>query len=218
MPRQYILRDIPPDIWSRFSSRASEEGWPLRALILQLLDEYGARRIRHIGAPPEQMPIWAWLRPSFRHLARNPRFSELGFDDQWQALIEEVRRQRPSAASTLESALPDRRTQVLNWLQQTAVKDLSPEHVPLTLRAIAHIGSGPNLQHGRRVIQYEALGLPPGQAALIAESNGRWQVSRYFSEKPADVWADSFETAQEALLAIEEVVRNEAILAKNHGT
>src|SRR5207247_11382707 len=130
-------------------------------------------------------------RPYFRHLARNPGFRELGFGDQWQALIDEVRRQRPSAASTLESSLPDRRTQVLNWLHQTALKDLSTEDVPLTLRAVAHIGSGPNLEHGRRVIQYEVLGLPPGQAALIAEFNGRWQVSRYFSDTPADVWTDS---------------------------
>lgn len=41
----YMLRAIPPDIWRRVRARAEADGMPLRALMLSLLDRYGAGEI-----------------------------------------------------------------------------------------------------------------------------------------------------------------------------
>jgi hypothetical protein len=48
----YILRDLPPDIWTRAKDRAQREGWPLRALFLRLLEDFGAGRVTPSGPPP----------------------------------------------------------------------------------------------------------------------------------------------------------------------
>jgi len=48
----YMLRDLPLDIWNRAKARAQREGWPLRALLLRLLDDFGAGRITPSGQPP----------------------------------------------------------------------------------------------------------------------------------------------------------------------
>ncbi len=47
----YILRDMPEDTWSRFKQRAQRDGWHLKALILQLLDDYGRDLISPTQAP-----------------------------------------------------------------------------------------------------------------------------------------------------------------------
>ena len=52
---QYILRDLPGDIWDRMKTRAAREGWPTKALILRLLDDYGANRVSPTGAPPSDV-------------------------------------------------------------------------------------------------------------------------------------------------------------------
>ena len=48
----YILRDLPPDLWARAKERAQADGWPLRPLFLQLLEDYATGRIRPTKAPP----------------------------------------------------------------------------------------------------------------------------------------------------------------------
>lgn len=48
----YILRDLPPELWEKAKQRAERDGWPLRALLLQLLDDYGAVRIHPTTRPP----------------------------------------------------------------------------------------------------------------------------------------------------------------------
>ena len=50
----YILRDLPPDIWDHAKARAQRDGWPLRALILRLLEDYGTGRMTPSGEPPLQ--------------------------------------------------------------------------------------------------------------------------------------------------------------------
>ena len=47
----YILRDLPADLWERFSARAAEERWAKCALILKLLEDYTEGRIK-----PTEMP------------------------------------------------------------------------------------------------------------------------------------------------------------------
>ncbi len=36
----YILRNLPDEIWTPVKARAAREGWPLRALLLALLRGY----------------------------------------------------------------------------------------------------------------------------------------------------------------------------------
>jgi hypothetical protein len=36
----YILRNIDPDLWARFKTRSEEDGIPMRALMLLLIDAY----------------------------------------------------------------------------------------------------------------------------------------------------------------------------------
>lgn len=55
---QYILRDLPVDLWNHAKDRAQREGWPLRALFLQLLDDYGRGRITLSRKPPAPLPGW----------------------------------------------------------------------------------------------------------------------------------------------------------------
>lgn len=48
---QYILRDLPPDLWTRFKERVNRDGWHLRALFLQLMKEYGDGSLQLRGVP-----------------------------------------------------------------------------------------------------------------------------------------------------------------------
>lgn len=47
----YVLRDLPPEVWEQFRARASAEGWPLRALFLELIREYASGAISPTVAP-----------------------------------------------------------------------------------------------------------------------------------------------------------------------
>jgi hypothetical protein len=49
---QYILRDIPEGLWKRVKTRAERDGWPLRALMLQLLEDFAVGRVTPGGTPP----------------------------------------------------------------------------------------------------------------------------------------------------------------------
>jgi hypothetical protein len=48
----FALRGINDPLWQRVTARARADGWPLRALLLRLLDDYAAGRITPSGAPP----------------------------------------------------------------------------------------------------------------------------------------------------------------------
>jgi hypothetical protein len=45
-------------VWGRFSARAAAEGWPKRALILQLLEDYATGRIRPSTRPPQTVTVY----------------------------------------------------------------------------------------------------------------------------------------------------------------
>jgi hypothetical protein len=49
---QYILRDLPEGLWKRVKARAERDGWPLRAMMLQLLEDFAVGRVTPGGAPP----------------------------------------------------------------------------------------------------------------------------------------------------------------------
>src|SRR2546421_110320 len=96
---QYVLRDVPSDLWNRVKTRSTQDGWPLRPLFLQLLDDYASGRIR----PSTKTP------PPVRHLSAREgwftvhcgAFSELR--DQAQRLID-------SPAKYLDPALAEGKT------------------------------------------------------------------------------------------------------------
>lgn len=52
----YILRDLPPDLWTRVRARAEGSGWPLRALFLRLLEDFADGRVVPSGQPPPRPP------------------------------------------------------------------------------------------------------------------------------------------------------------------
>jgi hypothetical protein len=41
----YILRTIPPELWARFKARSEQDGIPMRALMLLLIEAYADREI-----------------------------------------------------------------------------------------------------------------------------------------------------------------------------
>jgi hypothetical protein len=202
---QYTLRDLPPDLWSRFTSHATLEKWPLRALFIQMMDDFANGR-RPQGAPPEQMPIYAWVRPYYQYLTKfHPGFRRLSYQAQWQVLISHLRHERPNAGEGgLELLELSRRTQVLTWLDETTPTEL-PVSLKLTLRAIAHAAKGPDMMKDRRPIQYEVLGLPPGQQAWIANLNHVWKILRVINGEQGD-WDGTFASADEALQELEQQV------------
>lgn len=55
----YILRAIDPDLWARVKARSQQEGVPLRAVILKLLELYGHGQIR-LEAVRKEMTMAAY--------------------------------------------------------------------------------------------------------------------------------------------------------------
>jgi len=41
----YILRNIDPELWAKVKARSEQDGLPLRAVILGLLEQYGEHGI-----------------------------------------------------------------------------------------------------------------------------------------------------------------------------
>ena len=63
---QYILRDLDQRLWIRFKERAQREGWHLRALFLQLLEDYASGKItlsRSASSTPD-VGQWPLLCPN----------------------------------------------------------------------------------------------------------------------------------------------------------
>ncbi len=47
----YVLRAVDPALWRRFKVRAAEEGIPMRALMLSLIELYADRKLTITNAP-----------------------------------------------------------------------------------------------------------------------------------------------------------------------
>lgn len=54
----YILRDIPVGLWTAVKDRSHRQGWPVRPLLLDLLQQYADGRISPSGPPqrPDNVP------------------------------------------------------------------------------------------------------------------------------------------------------------------
>jgi hypothetical protein len=198
----YTLRAVDPHIWSRFTERANREGWPTKALFVNLMDAYGRGEITLAAPPPKQLPEWAWLRSHYREIARVDSFRDLSVDDQWDALVHRIVHHPSTGMSypVLEAVTPANRGEILSWLQETS--ELKPRQI-LTLRAIAHVGEGLDLRTNRRAICYEVLGLPARQQAWIADFSGEgWQIHRVLDGKSEEWTKNPFVTKDEAVDAL----------------
>src|SRR4051812_4411227 len=67
---EYVLRNLDPVLWSRFTERANREGWPIKALIVELLEAYADGVAAPQKAAPKQLPEWAWLREYYNAAAK----------------------------------------------------------------------------------------------------------------------------------------------------
>jgi hypothetical protein len=171
---EYTLRNVDPHVWSQFINRAKSEGWPTRAIFSALMEAYSAGRFTPATLPPVDMPQYGWLRGYYRDmLARDPKIAEASTAEQWDRLTATVADSRAGLSWHDVDAVPIAdRDQTLQWLAATSV---GVDRPGFTLRAIAHAYEGPDRRE-RRAFQYEVLGLPPGQQAMIADFNGGWRT------------------------------------------
>jgi hypothetical protein len=72
----------------------------------------------------------------------------------------------------------------------------------LTLRPTMWTTDGPVLSR-ENPIQFEVLGLPPGQSALIGQMPIRWQVLHYKTAGAAAEWQGDYDSKEDALAALE---------------
>ncbi len=170
---EYTLRNVPPELWSRFTERANREGWPIKALIISLLEAYTNGRVTPQTPAPKRLPQWAWLRQHYKTIAQAGDFAVLDANDQWLVLIDQVRNS-PAAMSwrTLEDVPPEQRAEILRWLRETS--NVESRHV-FTLRAIASIGTGADLQTNRRVFRYRGAWPPEPSAGM--DCRLRWRLA-----------------------------------------
>lgn len=192
---EYVLRNIEPTVWASFTSRANQEGWPTKALIVALMHGYGRGEIQPAEPPPIKMPEYAWLRSHFRKAAAAPGFSALDPESKWQCLIDQILESSVAGTWNDAAAVPaDRRGRILRWLEKTSnfpLREVS------TLRATMHVGEGAGLQQNRRAFQFEVLGLPEGNQALLMNIRG-WTYLRIVDGKSREWSRVPFESAEEA--------------------
>lgn len=56
----YILRDLDPVLWKRFKARANLDGWHLRSLFLQLLEDYARGAIQPTASAQPRPEAGFW--------------------------------------------------------------------------------------------------------------------------------------------------------------
>jgi hypothetical protein len=200
---EYTLRNVDPQLWSQFTERANREGWPTRALIVSLMEAYARGDFTLPEPPPRELPQFGWLRAHYRQIAQESRFASLETQAQWKRLTEQVLKS-PAGMSwrALDEVSVQRRPEILRWLRHTSNV---PTAAGLTLRAIAHVGEGPDLRTNRRAFQYEVLGLPIGQQAWIADFDGGWRVLRVINGMQGH-WSDPYLSKEEALNTLAETI------------
>ena len=86
---EYVLRNLDPQLWSRFADRGNREGWPTKALFVALMKAYANGSISIGMPPPKQLPQYAWLRAHYRLAAKKDTFRTLDVNEKWSAIIDE---------------------------------------------------------------------------------------------------------------------------------
>jgi hypothetical protein len=81
---------------------------------------------------------------------------------------------------------------------------MTEKNVALSLRATMWVNDG-SATTNDDPIQFEVLGLPPGQSALIGKMSSRWQILRCETETTV-TWEGDYETKEQALAALASTV------------
>ena len=205
---EYVLRNVDPHLWSRFTERANCDGWPIKALVVSLMDDYANGVVTPTQPPPQELPEFAWLRGHHRIVAEQEGFAQLNPIEQWARLLDHVLKSPAGGSWPVLDAVPAAKlAQILDWFTRTS--NIETRHT-LTLRAIAHIGEGPDLRRNRRAFHFEVLGLPPGQQAWIADFDGGWRILRVVNGEQGH-WSDPPHLTKElALEALAKTVHGES--------
>jgi len=193
---EYVLRNLDPQLWSRFTNRANREGWPTKALFVALMDAYSNDSISIGTPPPKQLPQYAWLRAHYRAAAKEEPFRTLDVNGKWKAIIDAMI-DTPAGGHwrELDQVLSDKRVEILDWLEATSSL---PSQQGLTLQAIGHISSLTAGGSERSVYDYRVLGLPPYQEARITNWDGGWRIL-YLAPGVKEEWNGPHDTPEEAL-------------------
>ncbi len=194
---EYTLRNLDPRLWSRFTERAARDGWPTKALLVSLMEEYASGSIDLPVPPPKPLPEFGWLRGYYKAVAGQADFASVPHDEQWKRLYEHVL-DSPAGGSgrALAAMPPDQRRELLDWLRRTSA--VTVRHV-LTLRANGHIiVNGPNGET-REPWEYHVLGLPAGHQISINNYDGGWRVLWIFKGNSIKTWSGQYPTPAEAL-------------------
>jgi hypothetical protein len=128
MPK-YEIRDIPEPLWQKLTARANREGYPLGALFLDLIRDYGNESISPRGDPPLQ--VYAFLKEPFRLLlSKNPAAIGQSTRERWESLREFIRLEEGTDDSvrlvTMDAVSPAHRAGILNWLERSTVVQVTP--------------------------------------------------------------------------------------------
>ncbi|HEX6465092.1 MAG TPA: hypothetical protein VFZ98_11580 [Vicinamibacterales bacterium] len=212
---EYILRNLDPQLWSRFTERGSRDGWPTKALFVALMTAYANGSISIGTLPPKQLPQYAWLRAHYRSAAKDDKFPTLDVNGRWSAIIREMIKGRAGGHwRELDQVPLDKRAEILNWLEATSTL---PPQSALTLQAIGHISSITAAgETDRRVYDYRVLGLPPNQEARITNWDGGWRIL-YLAPGVTEEWNGPHETPQDALNTLARTIAGEETESPRYG-
>lgn len=54
MPKNFVLRDVPDQVWAAFEARSRLEGWPnARAILVRLVEDYATEKTNPSEPPPK---------------------------------------------------------------------------------------------------------------------------------------------------------------------
>lgn len=122
----YEIRDIPDPLWKQLTTRATEDGYPLHALVLRLLADYADGRIRPHGEAPLQK--YAFLKSPYRRMLTNDlEFHGYPVKRKWQELRELVEMEDGRGSNSMrimDSVEPTHRAGILTWLERLTVRQV----------------------------------------------------------------------------------------------
>jgi hypothetical protein len=133
---------------------------------------------------------------------------EAGIDETEKAMPEDFIGSGGTPAAVLDAA-----ERIISELNRTGRLPAVPKRpsphpgLKVTLRAIGHVGEGPDVRHWPEVYQYEVQGLPSGERAWIANfgapNRKNWRILRATNEVQSD-WTGDYESVEEALTVIQQ--------------
>lgn len=91
------------------------------------------------------------------------------------------------------------------------------EEETLRLRAISRSGDGPDVCKWEGIVNYEVLGLAPGEQGWIGQTDNHWQILRANNGVQGN-WTGSYNSAEDALVALQAEVDSQLQLGRRPNT